>query len=66
MALTLVGWCFFIVYNKGVKEMLMILKDKEVINLLKSIDRKLDMLILMKKSDKMKRISKQIGGKENV
>ena len=44
----------------------MILKDKEVINLLKSIDRKLDMLILMKKSDKMKRISKQMGGKENV
>lgn len=44
----------------------MIFKDKELFDLLKSIDRKIDMLILMKKSDKMKRISKQIGGKENV
>lgn len=44
----------------------MIFKDKELFDLLKSIDRKIDMLILMKKSDKMKRISKQIGGRENV
>lgn len=44
----------------------MILKDKEVINLLKSIDRKLDMLILMKKSDRIKNAINNKGGKENV
>ena len=58
MALTLIGWCFFIAYNKDIKEMPMILKDSEVINLLKTIDRKLDILITMKKADKIRQASK--------
>lgn len=45
----------------------MILKDKEVINLLKSIERKLDTVIAMKKTDKIKQaIKNKNGGKENV
>ena len=36
----------------------MILKDSEVINLLKTIDRKLDILITMKKADKIRQASK--------
>lgn len=38
----------------------MIFKDKEIISLLKAIDRKLDMVIAMKKSDKIKQASKNI------
>ena len=37
----------------------MILKDSEVINLLKTIDRKLDILITMKKADKIRQASKK-------
>lgn len=45
----------------------MILKDKEVINLLKSIERKLDIVIAMKKTEKVKQaIKNKNGGKENV
>lgn len=46
----------------------MILKDKEVINLLKSIERKLDIVIALKKTDKIRQTikNKNIGGKENV
>lgn len=42
----------------------MILKDKEVITLLKSIERKLDIVIAMKKTDKIKQaIKNKNGGK---
>lgn len=45
----------------------MIWKDKEIINLLKSIERKLDVVIAMKKTDKIKQaIKNKNGGKENV
>lgn len=45
----------------------MIWKDKEVITLLKSIERKLDIIIAMKKTDKIKQaIKNKNGGKENV
>lgn len=45
----------------------MIWKDKEIINLLKSIERKLDIVIAMKKADKIKQaIKNKNGGKENV
>lgn len=38
----------------------MIFKDKEVINLLKAIERKLDIVIAMKKSDKIKQAGRNI------
>lgn len=38
----------------------MIFKDKEIISLLKAIDRKLDIVITMKKTDKIKQASKNI------
>lgn len=41
-------------------EVRMIFKDKEVINLLKAIERKLDIVIAMKKSDKIKQASRNI------
>lgn len=45
----------------------MIWKDKEIINLLKSIERKLDVVIAMKKTDKIKQaIKNKNGGKKNV
>lgn len=45
----------------------MIWKDKEVITLLKSIERKLDIVIAMKKTEKIKQaIKNKNGGKENV
>ena len=45
----------------------MIWKDKEVITLLKSIERKLDIVIAMKKTEKVKQAIKNIkGGKSNV
>lgn len=45
----------------------MIWKDKEIINLLKSIERKLDVVIAMKKTEKIKQaIKNKNGGKENV
>lgn len=36
----------------------MIFKDKEVLALLKTIDRKLDIIIAMKKTDKIKQASR--------
>ena len=36
----------------------MIFKDKEIINLLKAIDRKLDVVIAMKKTDRIKQASR--------
>ena len=36
----------------------MIFKDKEVINLLKAIDKKLDIVIAMKKTDRIKQASR--------
>lgn len=45
----------------------MIWNDKEIISLLKSIERKLDIVITMKKTDKIKQAMKnKSGGKENV
>ena len=45
----------------------MIWKDKEIISLLKSVERKLDIVIAMKKTDKIKQaIKNKNGGKENV
>lgn len=44
----------------------MILKDKEIIDLLKTIDRKLDIIITMKKTDKLKQASVNKGGNKNV
>lgn len=37
----------------------MIFKDKEVLALLKTIDRKLDIIITMKKTDKIKEANKK-------
>lgn len=44
----------------------MIWKDKEILGQLKNIERKLDMLITMKKSEKINQINKKIGGKKDV
>lgn len=45
----------------------MIWNDKEIISLLKSVERKLDIVIAMKKTDKIKQaIKNKNGGKENV
>lgn len=45
----------------------MIWNNKEIISLLKSIERKLDIVIAMKKTDKIKQaIKNKNGGKENV
>lgn len=38
----------------------MVFRDKEIINLLKAIDRKLDMVIVMKKTEKIKSVNKSI------
>lgn len=52
-------WAFFI-YTRANNGGQMIFKDKEVINLLKAIERKLDIVIAMKKSDKIKQASRNI------
>jgi hypothetical protein len=52
---------FYTVANK--KEASMIFKDKEVLALLKTIDRKLDIIITMKKTDKIKEASKKTTNK---
>lgn len=52
-------WTFFI-YTRANNGGQMIFKDKEVINLLKAIERKLDIVIAMKKSDKIKQASRNI------
>ena len=44
----------------------MIWKDKEILGQLKNIERKLDMLITMKKNEKINQINKKIGGKKDV
>lgn len=57
----------FASHNTFVGGFYMILKDKKVITLLKSIERKLDIVIAMKKTDKIKQaIKNKNGGKENV